>query len=869
TASGSSSHVSGYSAGTGASITQSLVNNSTAIETVTYTVIPSVGGCNGSIYTVLETVNPVPVATSSGNQSFCQSGTTSITLSASTSAAITDYSWTAGGSSANVTGYSNGIGASIAQTLTNTGASIETVTYTVTPSVAGCNGNTFTVTVTLTPIPNATSSGNQNFCHTGTTAISLTSATDPLTVYHWTASGSSSHVSGYSAGTGVSIAQSLVNNSTGIEIVTYIVTPSVGSCIGSTFTVLETVNPIPVASAATGIIICDGSSANLSLNTNVSAGTGTSFNWTSSVTYGTVAGNTDCSSNCGNVIADLLANTSNVHGDVTYVITPTANGCTGNSITSVVTVGALPATPGAITGPAVVCSMTSAIYSIAAVPEATNYVWTVPSPMTITSGTGTTSIHVTVPAGTVLGNITVRAQNSCGYSLGTTSLAITKKPGTPGAISGPTSLCGMTTANYSIAPVFGVAATNGYSWTLPTGITIASGSGTNSINVNIATTFVAGNVTVAAVNACGNIPGTSMAVYGKAPAASTAIAGLTSVCGATTITYTAAAIVGATSYAWTLPAGFTQVSASGSSITVLNTGVAAGSSISVKGVNVCGIGAIKTLALSIATGTPGVITGPTVTCGMSSAAYSVAPVAGATSYNWTLPAGASISAGLGTNSIVASFTSGIAGTVSVMANNGCSNSVARTLAVSKVPATPGAITGPTVICGLGTAAYSIAPVTGATNYLWVAPAGVSIASGQGTTSIVVNVATTAFASGLIRVYAQTTCGNSVYSGLTFGACASPTEMNIAVEDKDNMFSTLYPNPTANEFNIDVTTSVDRAVVVEVYDVLGNVVKHELHQLVSGTSTMKTNIEEYKNGIYFVRVLDVDNNVLYTQRVVKQ
>jgi len=33
--------------------------------------------------------------------------------------------------------------------------------------------------------------------------------------------------------------------------------------------------------------------------------------------------------------------------------------------------------------------------------------------------------------------------------------------------------------------------------------------------------------------------------------------------------------------------------------------------------------------------------------------------------------------------------------------------------------------------------------------------------------------------------------------------------------------------------------------------------------------MKTNIEENQNGIYFVRVLDVENNVLYTQRVVKQ
>ena len=33
--------------------------------------------------------------------------------------------------------------------------------------------------------------------------------------------------------------------------------------------------------------------------------------------------------------------------------------------------------------------------------------------------------------------------------------------------------------------------------------------------------------------------------------------------------------------------------------------------------------------------------------------------------------------------------------------------------------------------------------------------------------------------------------------------------------------------------------------------------------------MKTNIEDLREGIYFVRVLDNENNVLYTQKVIKQ
>ncbi|MFZ9386819.1 MAG: S8 family serine peptidase [Chitinophagaceae bacterium] len=51
----------------------------------------------------------------------------------------------------------------------------------------------------------------------------------------------------------------------------------------------------------------------------------------------------------------------------------------------------------------------------------------------------------------------------------------------------------------------------------------------------------------------------------------------------------------------------------------------------------------------------------------------------------------------------------------------------------------GPITGPASICGNpNNVAYSIAPVQGATSYIWTAPPGASIASGQGNTSVMVN-----------------------------------------------------------------------------------------------------------------------------------
>ena len=535
------------------------------------------------------------------------------------------------------------------------------------------------------------------------------------------------------------------------------------------------------------------------------------------------------------------------------------NGCGASGATSKLLSATPPVLTGSISGPAVVCGISTATYSVAAVAGVSSYSWTVPSGVTITSGQGTTTLVVNVAAGTISGNLSILATSGCGSS--SLSMTITKKPPVPTAIIGSTSLCGLSTANFSVAATLGATS---YTWTVPSGITIASGSGSSSINVNVLSTFVSGNITVIAVNTCGSLGSLSETVYGKVPAAPTSIAGPVNICGLTTATYTSAAVAGATGYTWTLPSGMRILSGSGtSSITVLDSSFTSGS-ISVAGTNICGTGTPRTLVLSVAATAPGTITGPTVSCGLTSAAYSIASVTGSTGYTWSLPAGATISSGQGSTGIVASFSTPISGSVTVTSTNGCTTSAAKSLVISKSTAAPGAITGPANgLCAAGTAIYTTAGATGATGYTWFVPTGMSIVSGLGTTSIHVNITT--LTTGTVKVNAQNTCGSSTSVSLAV-TCASPDAMN---QTTGNMFSALYPNPTANEFTIEVTSDIDNELVVEVYDVLGNLLKHEKHELTSGVGTMKTNIEDYKDGIYFVRVLDNQNNVLYTQRVIKQ
>ena len=531
----------------------------------------------------------------------------------------------------------------------------------------------------------------------------------------------------------------------------------------------------------------------------------------------------------------------------------------GNFIINSLAIGCISApAPPTISGPNAVCQMINATYT-ASSPVTLSYTWTVPSGMTLLSGQGTSSISVRIAAGTMSGNITATATNACGTSA-PGSYAVSKKPQTPSAISGLTSICSQTSAIYS-ASSFNASS---YNWLLPTGLSISSGTGTSSINVNVTPAFISGTITSIAINACGSQPGATLTVYAKAPAIPGSLTGPTNVCGLTTATYTSSTSVGSTSYSWIVPSGMLITSGAGtSSITVSISGFTNGN-ISVAGVNACGTGTAKTLTLTQASTEPLAISGPITTCGLTSAVYSVPPVVGSTGYSWTVPSGATIS-GQGSTSIIASFSTPMTGNVTVASTNGCTTSVIRTLAVSKVLSVPGAISGPIAgLCARDTATYLIAPIAGATGYSWIVPSGMVIISGLGTNSIFVNSISTS--TGSVKVSAKNACGNSLSSSLAI-SCSSPMDINTSSENGSTFL--LYPNPAANEFNIDFSKVVNQQVILEMYDLLGNKVMSKLVIVENNYSTVKTTIEQLNKGMYFVKLIDINNKVLFTQRVIKQ
>ncbi len=485
----------------------------------------------------------------------------------------------------------------------------------------------------------------------------------------------------------------------GTTVITWTATDPAGNQTSATQNIV--VNASPVGSA-TSLVMCDGSQTNIALNSTIP---GSTFTWTSSVTTGTVTGLTNCATGCGSVINNTLSNNGNpVHGVVTYTVTPSFATCNGATFTVAATVGAAPATP-VISGVQVLCNVgATTTYSIAAVPEATSYTWTVPTGLTITAGQNTTSITVSVAAGTVNGNVTITATNSCGS--GVASLLVTKYPLAPSAIVGPTSLCGLigTQVTYSTTTTLGAAVNGGnaaYTWTLPTGMSVISGAGTTSIVAQYNTSFVTGTVKVTANNAC-SFPGTptTLTVTGAVPAAPVAITGVpANVCGLASTSASVASVTGATSYVWSVTgAGNAIATGQGTTAVTVTLGGTAGV-LSCMAHDTCGNGAARTVNLVVTAIQPGAIAGSANTCGLPTVTYSVTDVtpagAPAYTYTWQLPAfmtlaSGQVLSGVGNTSITVNITGNTGnvqssgGTLKVSSTNTCgSTSALRTLAITR------------------------------------------------------------------------------------------------------------------------------------------------------------------------------------------
>jgi hypothetical protein len=178
----------------------------------------------------------------------------------------------------------------------------------------------------------------------------------------------------------------------------------------------------------------------------------------------------------------------------TYSVLVGNGTCQLPAVSATVTQQFSPSTPTSITGGSSVCLNSSNSFSVASVSGASSYNWTLPNGWSISNGQGTNLI--TVQTNSTSGTITVNAQNNCGNS-GDASLNVNiiDVPTQP-AITGNDTACSNASQNFSATG----SSQNSFTWTLPTGSSILSGSGTNTISAVINTS---GTINVTETNQCG------------------------------------------------------------------------------------------------------------------------------------------------------------------------------------------------------------------------------------------------------------------------------------------------------------------------------------------------------------------------------
>ena len=250
------------------------------------------------------------------------------------------------------------------------------------------------------------------------------------------------------------------------------------------------------------------------------------------------------------------------------------------------------------------------------------------------------------------------------------------------------------------------------------------------------------------------------------------ISGSTNVCPGTAYTYSVSPVQNATSYAWSLSSGGSITSGQGTnSVSVSWTNPGGNRTVTVTPYHHnCGSStpSNKSVFVNTLLGSVGSIVGASTVCsGASAISYSITPVTGATNYAWTVPVGATIASGAGTNSITVNFgTSAQSGSVTVTPSNPCGTGTMRTKAVtvSPLPAAAGPIGGSLFACVAGgNTSYNVAPVANASTYVWTVTGG-TIVSGQNTTAINVNWATAGTAT--ITVKGSNSCGFGTISSFS-------------------------------------------------------------------------------------------------------
>jgi hypothetical protein len=347
------------------------------------------------------------------------------------------------------------------------------------------------------------------------------------------------------------------------------------------------------------------------------------------------------------------------------------------------------------------------------------------------------------------------------------------------------------------------------------------------------------------------------------PAAPGAITGNLSPCMYDTADYSIAAVTGATSYNWTVPAGASIISGQSTTAISVLWGSTSGN-VTVTAGNSCGNSSPSqiTVTLSPLPEAPGAISGPSTVCTNTTVTYSIPDVTGVT-INWTVPADATIISGQGTDSITVEW--GVSsGNVSVTTQNSCGTSYPSILYVvaETVAGAAQAITGPDTVCqGQAGNQYSIPVIPNATNYIWTLPPGASISQGQGTNVVQVDFSGTAL-SGNLTAAGNNMCGTGTESSMYVDVIVC-TGIDVNTLQSEIM---IYPNPANDILTLSIK-GTEKQLRVRITDLIGHCLYDESLNNLPAAYIRQIDVSSFSKGHYMIKLTN-DSRVFVSKIAVK-
>ncbi len=787
---------SGFADGNGNSITQTLINNTAAPATVTYTITPSANGCSGSPITVLITVNPLPVATATpALQTICTAGTTSITLASTT--AGTTFNWTASLTSGTATGFANGSGTSIVQTLINNSSSSATVSYTVTPSANGCTGTPITVIVTVNPnatitLTSAPATKAQVLCISSTLTDITYAIGGSGTGVYLSAGGLPAGVTGSFAAGVFKISGTPTVSGTYLYTIT-----TTGPCAQTSTSGTITIYPIPSVSAISDHSFCNGIS---STAINISGPVpGTTFSWSNNnTTIGLAASGT------GSSIPSFTTTNSTADPiSAVITITPSANGCLGPPITFTITVNPAPVLNTPLSGS--VCSGTLLNYTPGSLTTGTVFVWSRSAITGISnsanSGTGNISetlINVTSNPINVTYVYTLTA-NGCS-NLQNVIETILPVPTLISTVT-PTDICSNTPFNYT--PLFSISGTTAtWSRAAIAGISNPTSSGSGSINETLINTTTSSidvvYIYTLNVSGCTNTQNVTVKVK-PTPALSSALTS-PAICSNSLLSYTPTSETSGVTFIWNRSsvAGITPATGSGlnnPNEVLINTSVNPVNVTYTYSLSAAGCTNTQNVVVTVSP-SPILSSSVTKTTICSNTAFSYLPTSGTagTVFSWSraLVAGISNPGGSGTdnpNEVLVNTTSGPLDVTYIynLSASGCIHNQNITVRVNPLPTLTSELT-PAPICSNTLFSYVPTSGTAGTIFAWsrAAVTGISNPAANGTgnpNEILVNSSV----NPVIVTYTYT---------LAASGCTNPVKYDVAVTVNPQPILTSTISPPA-------------------------------------------------------------------------